>query len=162
MRRLVPHEYLSGDTNGNNRRLLDGSGPLSSIDKAVEHSNAVTNRVIATVLNDDNEQKRAATIEKWIDVAQECRHLKNFSAVTAILNGLLSGPVYRLQTAWSRIKLAHRGRFKSLEDIFGSCQDKKKAREILDKVSEHSNTVYFRLPIINVMHVQLFSFLAIG
>lgn len=128
------------------------------MDKAVEHSNAVTNRVIATVLNDDNDQKRAATIEKWIDVAQECRHLRNFSAVTAILNGLLSGPVYRLQTAWSRIRLEHRGRFKGLEDIFGSCQDKKKAREILDKVSQHSNADYFRLSTIDVIHVQLVFF----
>ena len=104
----------------------------------MEHFNAVANRLIATILREDSEQKRADTIEKWIDIAQECRQLRNFSSLTAILNGLLSGPVYRLKSAWARTKLTHRATCNSLKDIFISCEDRKQARDILEKVSQPS------------------------
>jgi ral guanine nucleotide dissociation stimulator-like 1 len=120
---------------GNNRRVLNPTRILSTVDKTIEQFNAVVNRVIATILNEQNEQIRAHVIEKWIDIAHECRQLKNFSSLTAILNGLLSGCIYRLITAWSHVTLKHCSILNDLKNVFGSCADRKQARAILDKVS---------------------------
>jgi ral guanine nucleotide dissociation stimulator-like 1 len=72
-------------------------------------------------------------IEKWIDVAHQCRKLKNFSSLTAILNGLLSGCIYRLNTAWSYVNEDYQSILNELKNVFGSCADRKQARAILDK-----------------------------
>jgi ral guanine nucleotide dissociation stimulator-like 1 len=135
LKRVLPHECLTMGANGNNRRGLNLNGVSSTVYKTIEQFNAVVKRVIATVLNEQNDQMRARIIEKWIDVAQECRQLKNFSSLTAILNGLLSGCIYRLKTAWSYVNLNHCSILNGLKDVFGSCADRKQARAILDKVN---------------------------
>jgi len=134
LKRVLPHECLTMGANGNNRRGLNSNRILSTVDKTIEQFNAVVKRVIATVLDEQNDQIRARVIEKWIDIAFECRQLKNFSSLTAILNGLLSGCIYRLKTAWSYVNLSHCSVLNSLKDVFGSCADRKQARAILDKV----------------------------
>lgn len=104
------------------------------MDKTIEYFNAVVVRVIATILKEQDEHVRANVIEKWIDVAHQCRKLKNFSSLTAILNGLLSGSIYRLTTAWSHVNEDYLSILEELKNVFGSCADRKQAREILDKV----------------------------
>jgi hypothetical protein len=133
--------------NGNNRRGLNSNRILSTVDKTIEQFNAVVKRVIATVLNEQHDQIRAQVMEKWIDIADECRHLKNFSSLTAILNGLLSGCIFRLKTAWSYMDLKHCAILNRLKDVFGSCTDRKEARAILDKVN---------YPIYNSIHFFLY------
>lgn len=109
---------------------------LSTVDKTIEHFNAVVARVVATILKEQDEQLRARAIEKWIDIAQQCRQLKNFSSLTAILNGLQSGCIYRLGTAWSFVTQGYSSILEELKNIFGSCGDRQQARAILDQVSE--------------------------
>lgn len=136
LKRVLPYECLSISTNGSSRRTpSDNSNrTLSTVAKTIEYFNAVVARVIATILKEQDEQIRANVIEKWIDVAHQCRKLKNFSSLTAILNGLLSGCIYRLTTAWSHVNGDYWSILEELKNVFGSCADRKQARAILDKV----------------------------
>ncbi|KAF5915798.1 hypothetical protein HPG69_018143, partial [Diceros bicornis minor] len=44
--------------------------------------------------------QRARLLEKWIRVAEECRLLRNFSSVYAVVSALQSSPIHRLRAAW--------------------------------------------------------------
>jgi hypothetical protein len=137
LKRVLPHECLTLSTNSSSRRSPSTNCPrsLSTVDKTIEYFNAVVARVVATILKEQDERTRCSVIEKWIDVAHQCRKLKNFSSLTAILNGLLSGCIYRLNTAWSCVNENYQSILEELKNVFGSCADRKQAREILDKVS---------------------------
>ncbi|CAF1169569.1 unnamed protein product [Adineta ricciae] len=134
LKRVLPYECLTLGKNSISRGGLTSKRSLSTVDKTIEHFNAVTYRVVATILKENNEQIRARVMEKWIDIAFECRQLRNFSSLTAILNGLQSGCIYRLITAWTYVDLEHRSVLTELKNIFGSCSEGKgQARAILDK-----------------------------
>ncbi|CAF1240781.1 unnamed protein product [Adineta ricciae] len=140
LKRVLPYECLTLGKNSISRGGLTSKRSLSTVDKTIQHFNAVTYRVVATILKENNEQIRARVMEKWIDIAFECRQLRNFSSLTAILNGLQSGCIYRLITAWTYVDLEHRSVLTDLKNIFGSCSDgKEQARAILDKVETVKN-----------------------
>ena len=86
------------------------------------------------VVTESDEQLRARTIEKWIDIAERCRTLNNISSLTAILNGLLSQSVYRLAATWSHVTLNHRSILQQLQLVFSVSADPMEARKFLDKV----------------------------
>ncbi|CAF3953770.1 unnamed protein product [Adineta steineri] len=135
LKSVLTYECLTISTNGCSRRtaLNNSNRLLSTVDKTIEYFNAVVARVVATILKEQDEKTRANVIEKWIDVAHQCRKLKNFSSLTAILNGLLSGCIYRLSKAWSYVTEDYWTILEELKNVFGSCADRKQARAILDK-----------------------------
>ncbi|CAF3365156.1 unnamed protein product [Rotaria sp. Silwood1] len=135
LKRVLPYECLTTSKSNCSRRTKSNKSnhKLSTIDKTIEFFNAIVARVIATILKEQDEQQRALIIEKWIDVAYQCRKIKNFSSLTAILNGLLSGCIYRLNKAWSYVTSDYQSILEELKNVFGNCADRKQARSILDK-----------------------------
>ncbi|XP_014398114.1 PREDICTED: ral guanine nucleotide dissociation stimulator-like isoform X2 [Myotis brandtii] len=48
-------------------------------------------------------QDRAKVVEHWIKVAKECRILRNFSSLHAILAALESVAVHRMKKTWGKV-----------------------------------------------------------
>ncbi|XP_043940552.1 ral guanine nucleotide dissociation stimulator-like 3 [Protopterus annectens] len=93
---------------------------VATVRATIAQFNTVANCVIASVLMDTQLKplQRAKVIEKWIEVAQSCRTLNNFSSLRAILSGLQSNAIYRLKKTWAVLCRVHLAVFQQLSEIF--------------------------------------------
>nr|XP_046260482.1 ral guanine nucleotide dissociation stimulator-like 1 isoform X2 [Scatophagus argus] len=82
---------------------------------------------------------RARVIERWIAVAQECRQLKNFSSLRAILSALQSNAVYRLKKTWTAVSRESMATFDHLCETFPDENCVLISREILEEDGSHSD-----------------------
>ncbi|XP_068193722.1 ral guanine nucleotide dissociation stimulator-like 1 [Antennarius striatus] len=104
-----------------------------TIRATITQFNAVTNQVIMSLLCQPSDAssspsstrrpltapaQRARIIEKWIRVAQDCRHLKNLSSLKAILSALQSNAVYRLRKTWALVSRDSMATFDNLLETF--------------------------------------------
>jgi len=108
----------------------------SSVLATVEQFNAVSYRVISTILMGSDHirsQQRARVISKWIDVAQELRVLKNFSSLKAIIPALQSNPIYRLKHVWAAVAKDKLEVYEELARIFSEENNQSAQRELLMK-----------------------------
>ncbi|XP_042340361.1 ral guanine nucleotide dissociation stimulator-like 1 [Plectropomus leopardus] len=74
---------------------------------------------------------RARIIERWIAIAQECRQIKNFSSLRAILSALQSNAVYRLKKTWAAVSRENMAAFDHLCETFPDENCVLTSREIL-------------------------------
>ncbi|KAI3352823.1 hypothetical protein L3Q82_019397, partial [Scortum barcoo] len=82
---------------------------------------------------------RARIIERWIAIAQECRQLKNFSSLRAILSALQSNAVYRLKKTWAAVSRESMATFDHLCETFPDENCVLTSREILVEDGSHSD-----------------------
>ncbi|ETW81850.1 hypothetical protein HETIRDRAFT_475375 [Heterobasidion irregulare TC 32-1] len=69
----------------------------------IETTNKIAHWVADTVLSKEDSRKRAAIVKQFINVADRCRNLLNFSSMIAIVSGLNSPPIRRLKRTWEQI-----------------------------------------------------------
>ncbi|XP_054984530.1 ral guanine nucleotide dissociation stimulator-like 2 [Sorex araneus] len=75
--------------------------------------------------------QRARLLEKWIRVAEECRLLRNFSSVYAVVSALQSSPIHRLRAAWGEAARDSLRVFSNLCQIFSEEDNYSQSRELL-------------------------------
>ncbi|XP_008278153.1 ral guanine nucleotide dissociation stimulator-like 1 [Stegastes partitus] len=80
---------------------------------------------------------RARIIERWIAIAQECRQLKNFSSLRAMLSALQSNAVYRLKKTWAAVSRESMATFDHLCETFPDENCVLTSREILVEDGSH-------------------------
>ncbi|NXT35110.1 RGL1 protein, partial [Pelecanoides urinatrix] len=106
-----------------------------TIRATISQFNAVTRCVVSTILKSRElkTQQRAKIIEKWIHIAHECRILKNFSSLRAIISALQSNSIYRLKKTWVYVPKDIMLTFEELSDIFSDHDNYLTSRELLMK-----------------------------
>ncbi|XP_026325565.1 ral guanine nucleotide dissociation stimulator isoform X3 [Hyposmocoma kahamanoa] len=129
-KKLVPHQCLGAVWS---RRDKDRSHDAATVLATVNQFNAVSFRVISTVLVEPNlrSAERADILAAWLDIARELRVLKNFSSLKAIISGLQSNPVYRLRKTWAILPKEKAELFDELARIFSEDNNRWTQRELL-------------------------------
>ncbi|CAG4998191.1 unnamed protein product [Parnassius apollo] len=129
-KKLVPHQCLGAIWS---RRDKDRSHDAATVLATVNQFNAVSFRVISTVLVEPNLRplERADILAAWLDIARELRVLKNFSSLKAIISGLQSNPVYRLRKTWALLAKEKSELFEELARIFSEDNNRWAQRELL-------------------------------
>ncbi|XP_029441419.1 ral guanine nucleotide dissociation stimulator-like 2 isoform X2 [Rhinatrema bivittatum] len=83
-------------------------------------------------------QQRARIFEKWIKVAEECRALKNFSSLYAIVSALQSNAVHRLKRTWEETSRDAVRSYEELCQVFSEKDNYSQIRELLFKSQEET------------------------
>uniref|UniRef100_A0A8B9PC62 Ral guanine nucleotide dissociation stimulator n=1 Tax=Apteryx owenii TaxID=8824 RepID=A0A8B9PC62_APTOW len=130
-KKVVPYHCLGCIWSQRDKKGKEHLAP--TIRATVSQFNSVANCVIATCLGDRSlkPQQRAKVVERWIEVARECRILKNFSSLRAILSALQCNAVHRLKKTWDEV-LRFRT-FHELSEIFSDENNHSLSRELLIK-----------------------------
>ncbi|XP_043353130.1 ral guanine nucleotide dissociation stimulator-like 2 isoform X2 [Dermochelys coriacea] len=98
--RVVPYQCLGSLWSQRDKKGRERDCP--SVHATVRQFNRLAGAVIHSCLAGPGlrPQQRARILEKWIHVAEECRALRNFSSLCAIISALQSSPVHRLKRTW--------------------------------------------------------------
>uniref|UniRef100_A0A4W4FW65 Ral guanine nucleotide dissociation stimulator n=1 Tax=Electrophorus electricus TaxID=8005 RepID=A0A4W4FW65_ELEEL len=133
-KKVVPYHCLGSIWSQRDKKGKEHLAP--TIRATVTQFNCVTNCVIATCLSDRalKPTHRAKVLERWIEVARECRILKNFSSLRAILSALQCNPVHRLRRTWDEVSRESVRVFQELSEIFSDENNHSLSRELLIKV----------------------------
>ncbi|XP_043849548.1 ral guanine nucleotide dissociation stimulator-like [Dromiciops gliroides] len=132
-KKVVPYHCLGYIWSQRDKKGNEHLAP--TIRATVSQFNCVTNCVIATCLGDRGlkPQQRAKVVERWIEVALECRLLKNFSSLLAILSALQCNAIHRLQKTWDKVARESFRTFHELSEIFSHENNHLLSRELLLK-----------------------------
>ncbi|KAG7476780.1 hypothetical protein MATL_G00086340 [Megalops atlanticus] len=132
-KKVVPYHCLGSIWSQRDKKGKEHLAP--TIRATVAQFNTVTNCVIATCLSDRalKPAQRAKLVERWIEVARECRILKNFSSLRSILSALQCNPVHRLKRTWDEVSRENFRIFQELSEIFSDENNHSLSRELLIK-----------------------------
>ncbi|KAJ8374461.1 hypothetical protein SKAU_G00050410 [Synaphobranchus kaupii] len=129
--KVVPHHCLGSIWSQRDKKHNKHCAP--TIRATITQFNAVAACVVSTVLRQRQLRPhlRARVIQRWIDIAQECRIRKNFTSLRAIVSALQSNPLYRLKRAWASVHKDSMQMFEELSDIFSDHNNYLTSRELL-------------------------------
>uniref|UniRef100_A0A674A4Z9 Ral guanine nucleotide dissociation stimulator n=1 Tax=Salmo trutta TaxID=8032 RepID=A0A674A4Z9_SALTR len=132
-KKVVPYHCLGGIWSQRDKKGKEHLAP--TIRATVAQFNCVTNCVITTCLSNPclKPTQRARLVERWIEVARECRILKNFSSLRAILSGLQCNSLHRLKRTWDEVSRENFRTFRELSEIFSDDNNYSLSRELLVK-----------------------------
>ncbi|XP_074078317.1 ral guanine nucleotide dissociation stimulator-like 1 isoform X2 [Macrotis lagotis] len=132
-KKVVPHHCLGCIWSQRDKKENKHLAP--TIRATISQFNTLTKCVVSTILGGKElkTQHRAKIIEKWINIAHECRILKNFSSLRAIVSALQSNSIYRLKKTWAAVPKDRMLMFEELSDIFSDHNNHLTSRELLMK-----------------------------
>ncbi|KKK14636.1 hypothetical protein AOCH_006088 [Aspergillus ochraceoroseus] len=81
----------------------DEPEPAVNVKALILHSNQLTNWVAEMILNHSDVRKRVVVIKHFVNVADKCRSLNNYSTLTSIISALGTAPIHRLSRTWSQV-----------------------------------------------------------
>ncbi|XP_027946268.1 ral guanine nucleotide dissociation stimulator isoform X8 [Eumetopias jubatus] len=132
-KKVVPYHCLGCIWSQRDKKGKEHLAP--TVRATVTQFNSVANCVITTCLGDRSvtARDRARVVEHWIEVARECRVLKNFSSLYAVLSALQSNSIHRLKKTWEEVSRDSFRIFQKLSEIFSDENNYSLSRELLVK-----------------------------
>ncbi|CAK8674928.1 unnamed protein product [Clavelina lepadiformis] len=108
--RVVPHHCLTA--------VRSCKEKPACVRATIDQFNKVVYCVLGTCLCPALKlSQRVKVFCKWIEVAQVCRELKNFSSLRAIVSGLQTHSIHRLKRTWQHVPSYHMELLQELEQI---------------------------------------------
>ncbi|EIN12588.1 ras GEF [Punctularia strigosozonata HHB-11173 SS5] len=86
----------------------------------IKTSNRIVNWLADCVLGKESPVQRAAVVKHFINVADKCRELNNFSSMWAIVSGLNRPHIRRLKRTWEHVDNRTTQRFRACEALLDS------------------------------------------
>jgi son of sevenless-like protein len=111
------------------------SGKLDHIPAIIQTSNQIAVWVIDSILRKEDSKKRAGIMKHFIQVADKCRQLQNFSTMLAIVSGLGSPSIRRLKRTWEQVNQRTTSQLEVCEYMMDSGKNFNNYRQTLTKVS---------------------------
>lgn len=108
-------------------------GKLPNIREAVTFFNHTSMLAVHLILQETTPRARARLIRYLITVADKLRHQNNFSSLRAVIAGLQSNPIYRLEKTWKLIKGQSRKTFNHLVEIWKHSNNYENYQTLLEK-----------------------------
>uniref|UniRef100_A0A8C1CIS4 Ras protein-specific guanine nucleotide-releasing factor 2a n=1 Tax=Cyprinus carpio carpio TaxID=630221 RepID=A0A8C1CIS4_CYPCA len=128
--RNIPYEEFLGQ----GWMKMDKNERTPYIMKTSQHFNDMSNLVASQIMAHADVSSRAASIEKWLAVADICRCLNNYNGVLEITSALNRSAIYRLKKTWVKVCkqtkalmdrlqkiVSSEGRFKNLRETLKNC-----------------------------------------
>ncbi|PYH85976.1 cell division control protein Cdc25 [Aspergillus uvarum CBS 121591] len=81
----------------------DEAEPAANVKALILHSNQLTNWVAEMILTHSDVKKRVVVIKHFVNIADKCRALNNYSTLTSIISALGTAPIHRLGRTWSQV-----------------------------------------------------------
>uniref|UniRef100_A0A671MNQ7 Ras protein-specific guanine nucleotide-releasing factor 2a n=1 Tax=Sinocyclocheilus anshuiensis TaxID=1608454 RepID=A0A671MNQ7_9TELE len=128
--RNIPYEEFLGQ----GWMKMDKNERTPYIMKTSQHFNDMSNLVASQIMAHADVSSRAASIEKWLAVADICRCLNNYNGILEITSALNRSAIYRLKKTWVKVCkqtkalmdrlqkiVSSEGRFKNLRETLKNC-----------------------------------------
>ncbi|UPX15006.1 cell division cycle- protein [Ascochyta rabiei] len=118
------------------KKLAPGEpDPAANVKALILHSNQLTNWVAQMILTQQDVKRRVIVIKHFVNVADKCRSLNNFSTLTSIISALGTAPIHRLNRTWSAVNQRSMGVLESMRKLMGSTRNFAEYRDTLHRAN---------------------------
>jgi son of sevenless-like protein len=118
------------------KKLEEGEpDPAENLKALIFNSNQLTNWVAQMILTQNDVKRRAAVIKHFVNIADRCRQLNNFSCLTSIISAMGSAPIHRLSRTWGQVHQRTSATLEVLRKLMGSSKNFSEYRETLNKAN---------------------------
>ncbi|XP_031558507.1 ras-specific guanine nucleotide-releasing factor RalGPS2-like [Actinia tenebrosa] len=100
----------------------------------IQRFNHISFWVVREILNAKKLKTRVAVMSHFIRIAKKFLELNNIHALKAVISGLESVPVYRLDMTWEHLPKRDHATFEKLVELLSEDENRKKLREYLSTV----------------------------
>ncbi|XP_058143473.1 ral guanine nucleotide dissociation stimulator-like [Dasypus novemcinctus] len=133
-KKVVPHHCLGSIWSQRHQKGKEHVAP--TVCAVLSQVNRVADCVMATCLGDPSMKAadKARVVEHWIEVARECRTLRNFSSARAILSALERHAIGRQKKTWGEVSRDSFHLFQTLSEIFFTESNSSQRSELISQV----------------------------
>ncbi|KZV81038.1 ras GEF [Exidia glandulosa HHB12029] len=106
-----------------------------NIKEVITTQNGISDWVVESILHPEDPKRRAIVLRHFIQIAEQCRSLQNFSSMTAIVAGINSPAIRRLKRTWDLLTVRFTTLFDSLEKSLEEAKNFNTYKAFMSKIT---------------------------